>query len=123
MARIEVQGDDLVVSLTSLEKLAALRREVRVPLSAVSSACVDPDPWSALRGMRAPGTGIPGVVAYGLRRMTGEAPDFAAVHGRGPAVRVDLCTGAPFGRLLVTDDDPEHALGVIRARCTRPSAH
>ena len=99
-----------------------MRGEVRVPLSAVSSACVDPSPWSALRGIRAPGTGIPGVIAYGMRRMTGEAPDFAAVHGRGRAVRVDLAAGAAFGRLLVTEPDAERVLAEIRARVQPPQA-
>ena len=97
-----------------------MRGEVRVPLSAVSSACVDPYPWSALRGIRAPGTGIPGMIAYGTRRMTGEAPDFAAVHGRGRAVRVDLAAGAAFGRLLVTEPDAERVLAEIHARVQPP---
>lgn len=97
-----------------------MRGEVRVPLSAVRSACVERSPWSALRGIRAPGTGIPGVIAYGMRRMTGEAPDFAAVHGRGCAVRVDLATGAAFGRLVVTEPDAERVLAEIRARVQPP---
>jgi hypothetical protein len=53
--------------------------------------------------MRAPGTGVPHVVAVGTRR--GEfGKDFAAVHGTGPAVVVDLA-GADYGRLVVTTDD------------------
>jgi len=46
------------------------------------------------------------VIAYGVRRLTGERPDFAALWGGGPAVRVDLRPEAPFGRLLVTVADP-----------------
>lgn len=119
MATLEVHADELVVHLSGVERAAAMRREVRVPLSCVRSVCADPDPWSALRGVRAPGTGIPGVVAYGVRRITGGAPDFAAVHGRGPAVRVELCPDAPFARLVVTVDDAERAAEAVRA-VTRP---
>ena len=61
------------------------------------------DPWSELRGIRAPGTGVPNVIAVGTRR--GKfGKDFAAVHGKGPAVVVEL-EGADYGRLVVTLDD------------------
>jgi hypothetical protein len=110
-----VQQDELVVSLSGLEQLAALRHDVRVPLSAIQAVQAEPDPWCALRGFRAPGTGIPGVIAYGVRRMTGARPDFAAVHGQGPAVRVELAPHARFGRLVVTVDDPQATVDAIRA--------
>jgi hypothetical protein len=118
VATLQVQRDQLVVRLSPVEQLAAFRREVRVPLSSLQAVAADPDPWSALRGIRAPGTGIPGVVAYGVRRMTGSAPDFAAVHGRGPAVRVELGPEAPFSRLVVTVPDAESAVAAIRAGVT-----
>ena len=38
MARLIVEGSDLVVGLSWLEKLGAFRGDVRVPLSAVHSA-------------------------------------------------------------------------------------
>ena len=115
MASLEVQSEELVVRLSAVEQAAAMRREIRVPLAAIERVCTEPDPWGALRGIRAPGTGIPGVVAYGVRRVTGGAPDFAAVHGCGPAVRIDLAPGAPFGRLVVTVDDTERAVAALRA--------
>jgi hypothetical protein len=118
VASVEVQGDELVVRLSGVECAAAVRREVRVPLASVKSVCVDADPWGALRGFRAPGTGIPGMAAYGVRRTTGGAPDFAAVHGRGPAIRIDLAPGAPYGRLLVTVDDVQSAVESVRAGLT-----
>ncbi|MGH2876633.1 MAG: hypothetical protein ACRDNJ_04465 [Solirubrobacteraceae bacterium] len=115
MAALEVQRDEMVVSLSPLERLAALRREVRVPLAALSSVEVDSAPWCAVRGIRVAGTGIPGVAVYGVRRMTGSAPDFAAMHGRGPAIRVELAPGASFARLLVTVADPEATAAALRA--------
>ena len=113
MARLLVEGTDLVVRLSPLERLAALRDDVRVPLSSVRSVDVEPNPWSALRGIRAPGTGIPGVISYGVRRFRG-GTDFAAVRARRPAVRVELDPPAPFGRLVVSVPDADAAVRAIR---------
>lgn len=107
-----------MVTLSSWERVAAMRREVSVPLAAVSGVCADPDPWSAVRGMRVAGTGIPGVAVYGVRRLTGDRPDFAAVHGRGPAVRVELTPVARYRRLLVTVADPDATVAAVRAGVT-----
>ncbi len=109
-----------MVTLSGWERVAAMRREVSVPLTAVCGVCADPDPWSAVRGVRVAGTGIPGMAVYGVRRMTGDRPDFAAVHGRGPAVRVELTPDARFRRLLVTVADPDATVAALRARVTPP---
>lgn len=116
MAVLAHDRASLVVQLSFLEKLAAFRGDVRVPLAAVSAISVEEQPWAALRGFRAPGTGVPGVLAYGTRLVTGGAPDFAAMHGRGPAVRVELGAGAAFGRLLVTVVDPERVVAAFQGR-------
>ncbi|MFZ0041785.1 MAG: hypothetical protein WAK93_10795 [Solirubrobacteraceae bacterium] len=116
MASLLLEGDELVVCLSGAEQMAAMRGDVHVPLSDVQTVSVDPDPWCALRGVRAPGTGLPGMVAYGVRRLTGDRPDFAAVHGRGPAVRIELGPRATFRRLLVTVEDPEQTVAKLRER-------
>jgi hypothetical protein len=113
MAKLIVDGPDLVVQLSSLEKLGAFRGDVRVPLSTVQSAEVEARPWDVLRGIRAPGTGIPGVIALGTRRFSG-GKDFTAVSGTGPAVRVDLSQESPFSRLVVSVTDPDSTLAAIR---------
>ena len=56
---------------------------------------------------------MPDVIAVGTRR--GEfGKDFAAVHGKGPAVVVEL-EGAEYGRLIVTCDDADTVASAIRA--------
>jgi hypothetical protein len=121
VAALEVRQDALVVTLTGWERVAAMKREVQVPLTSVRGVCADPDPWSAVRGARVAGTGIPGVAVYGVRRMTGDRPDFAALHGRGPAVRVELAPEARYRRLLVTVADPERTVATLRATVTGAS--
>ncbi len=59
MAKLIVDGPNLVVQMSSLEKLGALRGDVRVPLSTVRSAEIEPHPWSAVRGIRAAGNRDP----------------------------------------------------------------
>jgi hypothetical protein len=114
VATIEMERGDLVVRLTPLEQLAAMRHEVRLPWSSIESISVDDDPWCALRGIRAPGASIPGVAAYGVRRLTGHRPDFAALHGRGPAVRVELGPESHFARLVISVDDPQATVAALR---------
>jgi uncharacterized protein len=103
VAELDVEGSDLVLRLRGLEKAEGVHGDIRVPLSAVRAVRAVDDPWPELRGIRAPGTGIPGKVAVGTRR-GGFGKDFAAVHGKGPAVVVEL-DGADFSRLVVTSDD------------------
>jgi hypothetical protein len=115
MAELVLDGDALEVRLRGWERAAAFHGDVAVPLSAVREIAVDPDPWAMLRGIRAPGTGFPGVIAYGVRRMTGDRPDFAAILGRKPAVRVELDAPAQFARLLVTVPDAAATVAGLQA--------
>jgi hypothetical protein len=71
------------------------------------------DAWPELRGIRAPGTGIPGVIAVGTRRGS-FGKDFAVVHGRSAAVVVDL-EGADYSRIVVTTPDAEQVAAEIKA--------
>ena len=114
MASLTVDGDQLVVQLSAWERAAAFHGDVRVPLAAVRSVAVEPRPWDALRGIRAPGTGFPGVIAYGVRRATGGRPDFAAVLRGRPVVRVELDPPSPFARLLVWVPDADSAVSAVR---------
>jgi hypothetical protein len=103
VAELVIDGSDLVVHLTPLERLGALRGDVRVPLSAVRAVRVTEPAWNELRGIRAPGTGWPGVIALGTRR-GGFGRDFAAVYRDRAAVVVEL-DGAAFGRLVICTSD------------------
>ena len=115
MAELVLDGDALEVRMSGWERAAAFHGDFSVPLSAVREIAVEPKPWSALRGIRAPGTGWPGVIAYGVRRMTGDRPDFAAIRGRGPAVRIELDPPAEFTRLLISVADPAETVAGLRA--------
>ena len=115
MAKLTVNGTDLEVKLSPWEKLGAMRGDVSVPLGAVREVRLSGEPWHELRGIRAPGTGIPGVIALGTRRGDG-LRDFAAVYGRRPAVVVET-NGDPFDRLVVScSDAADHVERIASAR-------
>jgi len=118
MAELRIGAGGLVVELSELEKIGAFRGDVRVPLTAVRDVRVAEDPRLELRGMRAPGTGFPGVIALGSRR--GQGHDFAAVYRNRPAVVVDL-DGAEFDRLVITVPDPESTAAAVRTAVAEAS--
>lgn len=105
MAELVTHAGDLVVRLTPLERLGALRGDVRVPLVAVRSVSVAARPWEALRGIRAPGTGFPGLTMLGTCRGR-FGKDFAAVYRKSTAVLIEL-RDHEFERLLVCTRTPE----------------
>jgi hypothetical protein len=114
VAEFEIDGADLVLHLRAIEKAEGAHGDIRVPLSAVTAVRAVDDAWPELRGIRAPGTGLPNVIAVGTRR--GKfGKDFAAVHGKGPAVVVEL-EGVDYGRLIVTlDDAPARTRAIAEA--------
>jgi hypothetical protein len=115
MAELEIDGDTVVLRMSALEKAEGFHGDIRVPLAALQAVRVVPSAWGAgeLRGIRAPGTGVPNRIAVGTRR--GDfGKDFAAVHGEGPAVVVEL-DGKGFSRLIVTADDAEAMAAPLQA--------
>jgi hypothetical protein len=114
MPTLTIDGDELLVHLAALERLAAFHfHDVRFPLASVTDVAVEPNVWTALRGIRAPGTGIPNVIAYGTRRHAGGKDLVLVTGGRRPGLRVDFGEGAPYSRLVITLADPQEQANVI----------
>jgi hypothetical protein len=116
MASLSVEGGELVLRLSPLEKLGALHGDVRVPLQAVDELTISRRPFGDLHGVRAPGTGVPRVIALGTWRQR-DGKDFAALY-RGKAAVVVSLRDAGFRRLLVAADDPDAVLASLAASRT-----
>ncbi|MFI6148626.1 hypothetical protein [Streptomyces sp. NPDC051109] len=113
MARVSVRGSDVVVRLGFREGLAARRREVRVPVSALRRVDVETSWWRVLRGQ--PGTGLwaPGR-CIGVRHALG-GDDFVAVRAGSVVLCMDLGPGAPFSRVAVSVAEPERTRRAVLA--------
>jgi hypothetical protein len=114
VAQLRVHGDHLLVELSRLEKLEAVHGNLALPISDITSVRAVGNPWPELRGIRAPGTGIPRVISAGTRRGS-FGKDFAVVHGAGEAVVVELNDDAAYHRVVVTVLDSEAVAARIDA--------
>jgi len=114
VAQLEVAGGRVEVVLSQAERLGALRGDVSAALGEVAEVRVSARPFGELRGMRAPGAGLPGVLALGTWRRRG-SKDFVAVYRGRPAVVVTLRPGGEFARFLVSVDDPDRTADAVRA--------
>ena len=67
MTEIEITEDSLTVHVLGWDRLWALKSSIEVPLSRVASAEIDPEiarrEW--WKGIKAPGTALPGVIKAG----------------------------------------------------------
>ena len=110
MATVKVVGDELVLELSFWERVGALHSSLRVSKSAVTKIEFIENLWSSevLRGVRAPGTGIPYKVLLGTMRGR-KFRDFTAIKGRGAGVEICLNEG-PFERWIFTLRQPKSEL-------------
>jgi hypothetical protein len=111
VANLLIDDETVTVALSLAEKVEALHGDVTVPRSAVVRVRTVPDGMDEVRGVRAPGTGLAGVIMVGTWRAAG-AVTFAVCHGQRPAVVLELA-GQPYDRLVVTVDNPEDAVASL----------
>ena len=102
MAKV-IEADGVVtLKLSRLEKIGGLHGDISVANSQLISKIEIPNPWTKeyLRGVRAPGTGIPYVILLGTMRFKG-GKDFCAIYKRTPAMIYEFAD-APFKRWIVS---------------------
>ena len=108
MAKVKVMGDEVILELSFWERVGALHSSPRVSLNAVTKVEFIDNLWSnkVLRGVRAPGTGIPYKVLLGTMRGRSYR-DFTALKGRAAGVVITLSEG-PFQRWIFTLRQPKN---------------
>jgi hypothetical protein len=112
VANLLISGDSVTVQLSGLEKAEALHGDLTFPLSAIVgvravSSCMD-----EIRGMKLVGSGLTGVIKVGTWAGGDAGRTFAACHGNGPGLAIDL-TGEGYDRIVVTHDNPESLLAQL----------
>lgn len=96
MARVSVEGSEVVVLLGLAEMPAARRRTVRFPVAALREVGVETSWWRVLRGEADRGRWLPGrcvAVRHGP-----DGTDFVALRADGPVLWMDLAPEAPKTR-------------------------
>ncbi len=117
MAELQVEGDELVLHLSAMEKVEGVHGDLRVPLSAVRSVEVLQDAHEpADHGIKL-GTRIPGVIEVGTMRGGGEKI-FAVVHPKTPRGLRVILQGASYDEWIVGLPDPETVGQTVLASLT-----
>jgi hypothetical protein len=109
MAILVLEGAELRLRLSPLEQLGALWPAPQARLDQVESIEFVENLWSTavLRGVRAPGTGIPYVAMIGVMRRV-KTKDFCVIKRKKPGVVITFSSG-PFQRWIYTLEGSRHA--------------
>ena len=121
MADIAREGNEVVLKLSIGERILAVHRDVRVPLSAVNSVDIVDGPIRRIQGLKPRNFKVwggywPGWFAYGsffdgaVRQLL-----FAALNGRKPRGLEIALDGAKYTRLIVSLDHPDDAKTALTA--------
>ena len=111
MARVSTDGTDLIIEIEGTDKLWALRSRLAIPLANVRGATADPGIAKDPKGVRAPGTHVPGVITAGTFHLDGERV-FWDVRDAADAVVIEL-RDERFARLVIQVADPRATVGLI----------
>jgi hypothetical protein len=118
MAEIEITGATLVVHITGIDQLLALKTQIEVPLAHIADVTVNPpEAHGAYHGLRVGGTNLPGLITAGRFLHDGEWA-FWDVHDPDKAIGIRLHDEG-YARLLIGVDDPEAAAKAITAALGR----
>ena len=121
MADVVREGNEIVLKLSTGDRIMSMHRDVRVPLPAVKSVDAVDEPIRRIRGLKPRNFKVfggywPGWFAYGalfegaVRQLL-----FAAVNGRKPRGLEITLDGAKYTRLIVSLDHPDDAKTALTA--------
>jgi hypothetical protein len=117
MARVSIDNGDLIVEIEGLDKLWSLKSRLSIPLGNVRGATADPGIVKEPKGLRAPGTHLPGVITAGTFHQDGERV-FWDVRDGARAVVIEL-VDERYARLVVEVADPGATVALIERATTR----
>jgi hypothetical protein len=110
MTKVSASDGKLIVDVQGWDKLWSLKSRLEIPLEHVSG--VRAATGERARGIRAPGTYIPGVITAGTFRQIGRKV-FWDVHNQEKAIAIDL-RDERFSSLVVEVANPEASIREIQ---------
>lgn len=117
MAHVSISGDALVVEIEGMDKLWSLKSRLVIPLVNVRGATADPGIAADPKGLRAPGTNVPGVLTAGTFHQDGERI-FWNIRDVARAVVIALADER-YARLVVEVADPAATVALIEQALPR----
>ncbi len=92
---LRLENGLLSYKLKPLEVIGAFAPSPSIPISCLRSISIEETPWSSkiLRGIRAPGTGLPFLIMLGTMRHRG-GKDFCVVYKNQPVLVLEFEGGA-----------------------------
>ena len=116
MTEIELTENTLLIHVQGVHKVLALKSQLEIPLTHVVGAAIDPtvaEKWGHLnlKELRAPGTGLPGVIKAGSFRLEGQWA-FWDVHDPRKAITITLAD-EHYTKLVLEVTDPAAAVARI----------
>jgi hypothetical protein len=106
MVKVSIRDDVAVFSVQGLHKLWAFKSRLEVPLAHIKAVRADPAVTRGWwKGIRAPGTHVPGVIVAGTYYHRGLKKTFWDVVDPERAIVVEL-DGERYERLIVEVEDP-----------------
>lgn len=121
MVKIEQQDNAVVFTVEGWHKLWALRSELRIPQTNIKGAWRDANA-SHRRGLRLPGTNVPGFLKAGTFYLDGffdNKPSFIDVRHDENTIVVDLAD-EHFNRLIIEVEDPDAAVAMLTSLVNTP---
>ena len=115
MTEIEITESSLIVHVKGVDKILALKSQLEVPLSHITGVEIDPgveqefNSW--FTGLKAPGTGLPGVIKAGTW-YTSNGKVFWDVHNPHSTVTITLADET-YNRLVIQVADPASTIAEI----------
>jgi hypothetical protein len=116
MVKVSIRDDVAVFSVQGLHKLWAFKSRLEVRLSHIKAVRADPTVARGLwKGIRAPGTHLPGIITAGTYYRKRLKKDFWDVSNPEHAIVVEL-EGEPYQRLVIEVEDPSAEVARLSAR-------
>jgi hypothetical protein len=110
MTRLSISGGKLIIDVQGLHKIWAFKSRLEIPIEHISAVRRAAD--ERVKGIRLPGTSIPGVITAGTYYEANERPVFWDVCDREKAIAIDL-EDERFSTIVIEVADPEGSMRKI----------
>jgi len=111
MVEISIDGGNVIFNVKGLHKILAFKSRLEIPREHIVTVRHDPTISTFYKGIRSPGTHIPGLIAAGTFFKDGKRVFWDVFRAKN-AVVVDL-TGEKYNQLIVEVEDPAGIVALL----------